>query len=146
LSIDEAYDFLRSEPLPVVGVSSSGKNFGAVAFRTLLGMGYDVVPINPKMSQFEGKKCYPNLSALENAPESVILVIPPENASPVLKECARLGVNKVWFQPGSESAEAIKFCRDNQITAYTKFCILLFCGNFPHNLHLFILKLFNKIS
>lgn len=146
MTIDEAYEFLRLTPLALVGVSSTGKRFGAMAFRTLVGTDCDIVPIHPQMERFEGHKCYQNLSKMREPPIGLILITRPESTMPVLEECRKLGVLKVWFQPGSESEEAVSFCRSNGIIAYKGFCILLFSGGFPHNLHLFILKLLGKIK
>ena len=146
MKIQEAEDFLKVNPLAIVGVSSSGKGFGAAAFRTLQQIGLDVVPINPKIERFEGHRCYQNLSQMNPSPQGVVIITKPENTLPILAECKKLGVTKVWFQPGSESNEALEYCKSNGIKAYTKYCILLFSNLFPHNLHFFFLKLFKKVT
>lgn len=146
MTIKAAEDFLKSSPIAIVGVSSTGKRFGASAFRTLLAAGFDVVPINPKIERFEGHRCYQRLSLMKEPPGAVVIITKPENTLPILAECNKLGLSKVWFQPGAESKETLVYCEQHGIKAYSGFCILLFTRIFPHSLHLFFLKLFGKIT
>lgn len=146
MTIKKAEEFLKSSPLAIAGVSSTGKGFGASAFRTLLAEGFDVVPINPKIERFEGHRCYQSLSLMNEPPSAVVIITKPENTLPILAECKTLGISKVWFQPGAESEEALIYCQQNNIRAYSGFCILLFTKIFPHSLHLFFLKLFGKLT
>ena len=146
MKIDTAYEFLKSSPLPVIGVSSTGKSFGTSVYKTLLGNGFDVVPVNPKMEVFEGKKCYPDIKSVNGKPVGVIFAAKPENTRKSLDDCKEAGVTKIWFNRGAQSDEAVKFCKENGIEAYTGNCVLMFAGGFPHNFHLFLMKLFGKID
>ena len=145
MRIEDGLEFLKSKPLPIVGVSAQGKGFGSMAFRTLMRAGYDVVPVNPKTERIDGIYCYQNLSMIKPKPERVVLIIKPKNTIPVLEEARRIGINEVWFQPGSESTEGLNFCRENNMIAHHSFCILLFTGRFPHSLHLWFMRLIRKI-
>lgn len=145
IKIDEAYNFLRSDPLAVVGVSSTKKNFGVTAYQSLKSSGCAVAPVNPKMDTFEGDKCYPSLSAFERTPEGAVLIVQPEQTLSLVEECHKLGIKKVWFQQGSSNDDALEYCRANGITAFDGQCILMFSGIFPHNIHLFLWKLFGKV-
>ena len=146
MKIDTAYEFLKSSPLPVIGVSSTGKSFGTAVYKTLLKQGFDVVPVNPKIEKFEGKKCYPDISSVEGKPVGVIFAAKPANTMKSLDDCKEAGVQKIWFNQGAQSEEAVKFCEKNGIEAFTGNCVLMFGGGFPHNAHLFLMKLFGKIE
>jgi predicted CoA-binding protein len=37
----------------------------------------------------------------------------------------RLNIRNVWFQPGSESEEAVDFCKKNNINYVAKACIMI---------------------
>jgi predicted CoA-binding protein len=146
MNITEIKEFLSLKPLAIVGISSSGKKFGASVFRTMRDAGYELVPINPKMQVFDGVQCFPNLASLNPPPQGVIIITKPKDTLKVLEECLKVGVKTVWIQQGAESAKAIAFCQKNGIKAFTGNCILLFTKVFPHTLHLFFLKLFGKIK
>lgn len=146
INIDEAYTFLKSDPLAVVGVSSTKKNFGVTAYQSLKSSGCAVAPVNPKMDTFEGDKCYPNLSAFERTPEGAVLIVKPEQTLPLVEECHKLGISQVWFQQGSSNVDALDYCRENGMTVFDGHCILMFSGIFPHNIHLFLWKLFGKVK
>jgi predicted CoA-binding protein len=146
MTLKDANMFFQTSPIAIVGVSSTGTRFGASAFRTLLAAGYEVVPINPKIERFEGHYCYQKISQMKQPPGAVVIVTKPENTLPILAECRSLKVKRVWFQPGSESREALAYCAQNGIKAYSGYCVLLFTQVFPHNVHLFFLKLFGKVK
>ncbi|MBL7191191.1 CoA-binding protein [bacterium] len=143
--ITDAEKFLKSGTLAVIGVSSQEKGFGLSTFRTLLQAGHDVVPVNPKTERIDGLYCYQNISMMKQPPAGVIMVTKPGNTMPVLEECLKLKIPAVWFQPGSESQQALMFCKEHGIKAYSGFCILLFAGGFPHSMHRWFLQLFKKI-
>lgn len=134
-------DFLRTEPVAMIGVSSSGKKYGNHAFKTLTDEGYKIIPVNPKMSIYYSIKCYPNLSAINPAPKSLIISTKPENTLLILDEFKKIGGEQVWFQQGADFGEAVDFCKTNGIKYYQGYCILMVSRSFPHSIHRLILKL-----
>jgi predicted CoA-binding protein len=40
----------------------------------------------------------------------VDVVVPPKVTEHTVETCQKLGITRVWMQPGSESEKAIKFC------------------------------------
>jgi predicted CoA-binding protein len=62
-----------------------------------------------------GDKCYPSLENLPVKPNVVDVVVPPKVTEHTVEICKKLGIMKVWMQPGSESEKAIKFCEKNNI-------------------------------
>ena len=109
----------------VVGVSSNHEKWGYKVYRELRDAGFKVYPINPSHSYIDGDRCYPKVSALPVKPDIVVTVVPPSIAYKVVEECSKLGVNRVWFQPGSESEEAIEFCRRHRIKAIYGACLVV---------------------
>jgi len=105
-------EFLKLERLAVVGVSRIGLKFGTRVFRNLRSQDYDVVPVNPKMNTFDDQTVYPNLSAIPEPVQGVVVVIPPKHVGPVLREAAKLGIQHVWLQEGAESPEVIALAEE----------------------------------
>jgi predicted CoA-binding protein len=78
----------------------------------LRGSGYTVYPVNPRHQKVEGIRCYPTVAALPERPGVVNLVVPPAVGLTVVRECAAAGIERVWFQPGSESPENLAMARE----------------------------------
>ncbi|HDD46347.1 MAG TPA: CoA-binding protein [Candidatus Aenigmarchaeota archaeon] len=118
-------DFLSRRVFAVVGVSRDREKYGYKVFMDLRNAGYKVYPINPNAESINGIKCYKNLSSLPEKPEVVEFVVPPNVTLEVLKECKRLGIRNVWFQPGSESKDVLDFCKRNGMNAVHGVCIII---------------------
>ena len=84
-----------------------------------------VFPINPKHDKISHDVCYPNITSLPKKPDVVITVVPPKITEKIVRECKNLEIGKVWMQPGSESKEAIDFCKDNKIKIIANSCFIV---------------------
>ena len=124
-------DFLSQRRIAVAGVSRSSGQAANAIFRRLRGAGYDAVPVNPRSSEVEGTTCYPNLGAIPEPVDGVVVATPPDAALEVVVECAELGIPRVWFHrsfgDGSTSPEAVSACRDSGIACIVGGCPLMYC-------------------
>jgi len=109
----------------VVGASRNPKKYGHQVYRDLKRAGYEVYPVNPNADEILGDKCYPDLESLPKKPDVVDLVVPPSITEKVVQTCKRLGIRKVWMQPGSESEWAINYCRENEIQVVYGVCVMI---------------------
>ena len=105
----------------VVGASRDPKKYGYQVYKDLKGAGYKVYPVNPNAQEILGDKCYPSLEKLPVKPDVVNVVVPPKVTEHLVETCKKLGITKVWMQPGSESEKAIKFCEENGINVVIAF-------------------------
>jgi hypothetical protein len=125
-------EFLTGERLAVAGVSRSGRLPANAIFRRLRDVGYQVSPINPTTDEVEGVPCYPDVLALPEAPDGVVIATHPDVAAGVVEQCAQRGVRQVWFHrsfgDGSVSDEAIRACERLGIDPIVGGCPLMFCG------------------
>lgn len=118
-------EFLRKENIfAVVGVSRDKKKYGYKVYKNLKEAGYKVYPINPNANEIDGEKCYSALSKLPEKLDVVNLVVQPRVTEQIVKECKKLGIRKVWMQPGSESKKAVNFCLENNIEVIYNICIM----------------------
>ncbi len=104
----------RKNVFAVVGASRNPRKYGHQVYKDLKESGYKVYPVNPNAKEILGDKCYPSLEDPEK-PDVVDIVVPPKVTERIVKTCKKLGITRVWMQPGSESEEAIKFCNRNDI-------------------------------
>ncbi|HWQ52801.1 MAG TPA: CoA-binding protein [Bryobacteraceae bacterium] len=139
-------DFLGRRRLAVVGVSRSPKDFTRVLFREFAKRGYDVVPVNPKVDEVEGRRCYGRMEDIQPPVEGALVMTRAEVSEGVVRDCAAAGVTRVWLYramgKGAVSPEAVTFCREHGI-AVAQGCPLMFFpkAGFPHGLHGWLLKL-----
>jgi len=109
----------------VVGASRNPEKYGHQVFKDLMKAGYKVYPINPNADEILGVKCYPSLKDLPEKPDVVDLVVPPQITEKVIRECKELGIRMIWMQPGSESEDAIKFCKENGMDVVHGVCVMI---------------------
>ena len=117
----QVLDFLRQKKWAVYGVSANEKKISHRIYQVLQRYEYDVYAINPKEKTIAGDPCYASLAALPTVPEVVDFVVPPAVALTVLPECKRLGIRKVWLQPGVNTPEVVALAKqlDLEVIDYT---------------------------
>jgi predicted CoA-binding protein len=118
-------EFMAQKRFAVVGATDNTEKYGNQIFKNLKSRGYEVYPVNPKLQELEGAKCYHSLADIPVKVDVVDFVVPPGVTEEILKECQRLGLNRIWLQPGSESEAAIAFCRENDLKVVHDTCVML---------------------
>lgn len=109
----------------IIGASNDTDKYGNKVFKDLQSAGYTVIPINPKQTEIEGVKAYKKVTEVPEKIDVAVLVVPPKVSLAVLPEIKEKGIKEVWFQPGSESDEAILYCTKNKIQATHNMCIMV---------------------
>ena len=124
-------DFLDQKRIAVAGVSRSPDQAANAIYKKLRESGYRVFAVNPKAAEVEGDTCYPGLGQIPEPVDGVVIATPPEAAVDVVRECAELGVDRVWmhrsFGRGSVSAEAVALCQENGIRVIPGACPMMYC-------------------
>jgi predicted CoA-binding protein len=94
-------------------------------YKDLKNAGYEVYPVNPNADEILGDKCYTSLEYLPIKPHVVDVVVPPKVTEQLVETCKKIGIPKVWLQPGSESENAIKFSEENGIQVVHGACVMI---------------------
>ncbi|MGA9347601.1 MAG: CoA-binding protein [Anaerolineae bacterium] len=118
-------EFINQRVWAVVGVSLNPEKFGHRVFRNLRAAGYIVYGVNPGGGEIEGQRLYSSLADLPEKPVVVDIVVPPKVTEEIVRQCAELGLGRVWMQPGSESEEAIRFCQEKGIKVVHGACAMI---------------------
>ena len=112
--------------IALVGASNNRQKFGNRIYRDLRSKGYHVIPVNPKDRQIEGDRAYASIGIMEELPDIVNFVVPPPVAMKVAQEAVELGIEHLWFQPGSESDELETWLKGtNGINYLVNSCIMV---------------------
>jgi uncharacterized protein len=139
--------FVSDKTMAVVGVSASGKGFGNYAYGELKKRGFRLLPVHPTSADINGDRCFPNLAAIPEKVDRVLVVVKPDRAEAVVRDAAAAGMHHVWLQQGAESAAAVKAGADQGVSVVTGQCILMFTepvGSF-HAVHKWVWKVLGKI-
>jgi len=118
-------EFIEQRVWAVVGASTDPDKFGHKILHNLRHAGYTVYGINPRGGTIEGQRLYRTLDELPEKPAVVDTVVPPKVTEQIVQDCARLGLTRVWMQPGSESTGAIEFCRAHGIQVVHHACAMV---------------------
>ncbi len=119
-------DFLKKDNvLAIVGASKDISKYGHTLTTHFHNRGFKVVPVNLFERDIEGIDCFPTIEDYPEKIDVVIFVVKPEVVNQILPSVKKLKINKVWFQPGSESQEAINFCKENNIEYISNTCVLV---------------------
>lgn len=124
---DLIYEFIKQPVWSVVGASTNPEKFGNIIFRNLLHKGYRVYGVNRRQGAIEDHQFYPNLSSLPEKPDVVDIVVPPPLALETIRECAFLGIHRIWLQPGAESPEAIQLGAELGLKLISQACCMVHC-------------------
>lgn len=117
--------FLSGQNFAVAGSFRKKSKYAYQVLRKLLNKDKRVYPVNPSGGQVEGLKVYKRVGDIPGDLDSVSLVTPPQVTEKIVRECKEKGVRHIWMQPGAESKEAVRFCKDNDIEVISQACILL---------------------
>jgi len=115
----------RRNVIAVIGVSTDSAKYGNRVFFDLLDGGYKTYAVHPDGGTVGEHTRYPDLDSLPERPDVVDTVVPPMVTEQVVRECHRLGISKIWMQPGSESPAAIEFCNQHGIDVLHDVCIMV---------------------
>ena len=145
-------DFLAQKRIAVAGVSRHASDEAAnLIYRRLRESGYQVFALNPNTEKVEGDPCYPNLEAVPEPIDAVVIATRPEVSEQIVRECGAAGVTRVWmhrsFGTGSVSDEATRFCEENGITVIPGGCPMMFCEpvDFGHKCMRWVLGIFGGL-
>ena len=113
---EAAEEFLSHKRIAVAGVSRNGDTAANIIYKKLRDTGYEVYPVNPNADEVEGDKCYPDLASIPGGVEGVVIATHPEVTESVVKDCADLGIKRVWmhrsFGKGSVDEKAVRLCHN----------------------------------
>jgi len=133
--------FLANKRVAVTGVSRRPKDHGSnTVYKRLRERGYEVFAVNPNAAEVEGDPCYQDLKSIPGGVQAVVIGTRPEIAEDTMRECAELGITRVWMHRGpgggSVSDAATSYGRAHGITVIDGGCPLMFgpTADFGHKI------------
>jgi predicted CoA-binding protein len=116
---------MKDKKIAVAGVSLNPEKYGHKIFIDLLAAGYNVYPIGKSGGILGGISVLKTLFDLEEKPDLVIVVTPPQESEKIVKDCIELGIKNIHFQPGAQSQKALEEAQKAGIAAVSGACFMV---------------------
>jgi predicted CoA-binding protein len=97
---------LSYKNIAVVGISDNPERPSYDVASFLEEHGYNIIPVNPTLTEWKGKKCYPDLKSIPVKVDVVDIFRRPEAVPPVVDEAIEIKAKAVWMQLGIVNEEA----------------------------------------
>jgi predicted CoA-binding protein len=149
---EAAAEFLAEKRIAVTGVSRTRQGHGGnLIYERLRERGYEVFAVNPNAEAVEGDRCFHDLRSIPGGVGAVVIATKPEAAETTMRECASLGITRVWMHracgAGSVSESATAWGREHGIRVIDGACPLMFgrTADPAHRAMRFVLTLAGKL-
>ena len=119
-------DFFNQKSYAFVGVSRKEKHFPNELYNELKKKDFNLLPVNPKMEEFQGEKCYPEIGLLPDKVDAAILTTPKAETLKVVQQVHDAGIKHVWIQQGAHTNEAIEFAEEKEMNVIANKCLFMF--------------------
>lgn len=114
---------LNYKTIAVVGISDDPERPSHFVASFLNAHGYNVIPVNPMLTEWEGKKCYPDLLSVPVKVDVVDIFRRSEAVPPIVDEAIAITAKVVWMQEGIVNEEAAAKARGAGIEVVMDRCI-----------------------
>jgi uncharacterized protein len=112
--------------IAVVGMS---KNEGKPAHfvpKYLIEHGYNVIPVNPTITEVLGRKSYPSIADISEDVDVVDIFRRSEDVPPVVNDAiTKKGIKVIWMQSGIYNEEAEGKAKENGIDVVFNRCMMV---------------------
>ena len=110
----QAHELLNYKNWVVVGDVLNTSKYASRIQAALKSSNFNAAGVNPRDTT---ETIYKTLKDVPYKIEVVDLCSNPITGLKIVEEAAELGIDKLLIQPGAESVDIIKYCKDNGITA-----------------------------
>jgi uncharacterized protein len=125
-STSDIRKILEQKNIAVVGMS---KNEGKPAHfvpKYLIEHGYNVIPVNPTITEVLGRKSYPSIADIPDDVDVVDVFRRSEDVPPVVNDAInKKGIKVIWMQSGIYNEEAERKAKENGIDVVFNRCMMV---------------------
>jgi signal transduction histidine kinase/predicted CoA-binding protein len=98
--------------IAVVGISSHTDRPAHTVPAYLQAHGYRIIPVNPTLDEVLGAKSYPDLLAIPDPVDAVLIFRPSEAVPPMVEQAIQIGAKVVWMQEGIVNEQAAQTAQE----------------------------------
>jgi predicted CoA-binding protein len=113
----------QTKTIAVVGASADEAKPAHQIPRYLQSQGYRIIPVNPRGGEILGEPAFASLSDIDQPVDVVDVFRPPAEAEAVARAAASIGPKVLWFQPGTDTEEAIRLASEAGLEVVSGRCM-----------------------
>ncbi|TKH04630.1 CoA-binding protein [Peribacillus simplex] len=113
----------KSKRIAVVGLSNNPERTSYMVSKAMQESGYEIIPVNPAVSEVMGVKAVKALKDIEGHVDIVNVFRRSEFLPEIAKEFAEIDADIFWAQQGVENEEAYNFLKEKGYTVIMNRCI-----------------------
>jgi predicted CoA-binding protein len=117
--------FEISKTIATVGFSTNPERPGYYVPQYLMEHGFQVIPVNPSITEILGQKAYADLTKIPEKIDVVQIFRPPEAVPAIVDQAIQIGARVVWMQLGAANEEAAQRARDAGLTVVMDRCMMV---------------------
>lgn len=115
----------QARTIAVVGFSSRRERAGYYVPAYLKQQGYRIIPVNPNLSEGLGEPAYPDLAAVAEPIDLVLVFRRSEDVPPVVDQAIAAGAKAVWLQLGIVNEAAAEKARAAGLDVVQNACMMV---------------------
>jgi len=137
--------FWEHNSYAVVGHSAK-RGFPRLTYGGLKQNGKTAYPVDPSVDQIDGDPTYPDLGALPEKVDAVVLEVPKSGTVNWVQKVVDYGVKELWVHMNTETEEALELAQRNAVRVRSGTCAVMYLrrGFTYHSIHRFINRLTGK--
>ena len=121
---EEIKDIFALKKIAVIGMSRHPIKAAHFVPKYLSEQGFDITPVNPTANEILGKKCYSDISLVQDPIDIVDIFRPSEQVLPVVQNAIKKKPKVIWLQEGIHNEEAENLAREHGIDVVFNRCML----------------------
>jgi uncharacterized protein len=125
-SDSEIKEFYQLKNIAVVGMSKNEEKPSHQVPKYLIEHGYNVIPVNPTLTEVLGRKSYPRITDVPEKIDIVDVFRRSEDVPAVLDDVIKKkdGIKVFWMQLGIYNEEAERKAKENRISVIYNRCMM----------------------
>lgn len=118
-------DFFKNiKTIAVVGLSDNPQRPSFQVAKFLMEKGFRVIPVNPNIDSFLGRKSYASLSEVKEKIDVVEIFRRSEFVEKIIDEAIEINAKSIWMQEGVINDEAAKKAKDAGLNVVMDMCMM----------------------
>ncbi|RPI32519.1 MAG: histidine kinase [Chloroflexota bacterium] len=113
----------NTRTIAVVGIGDRKENANFSVPVYLRNNGYRILPVNPNLKEFQGQPVYPDLLAISEPVDTVLVFRRSEAVPQVVDQAIQIGAKVVWMQEGIVNETAAAKARDAGLDVVMDTCM-----------------------
>ena len=121
---EEIKQIFSLKNVAVIGMSKHPEKAAHFVPKYLAEQGYNILPINPTTSEILDRKCYSNVTEIDQTIDIVDVFRPSEEVLPFVEQAIKMKPKVIWLQQGIHNQKAEELARKEGIKVVFNRCML----------------------